>query len=177
MRGALVLLALGGLIACAGPAPPPPPDHVYEVRGLVRQLPDPSQPGSEFFVTHESVPDFVDLSGEVVGMGVMTMPFQVASPSLLDGVEVGDKIVFTLETRDAASPPVQISRIEVLADDTALALETPGADEAMDHGAMDHGDMDHGAMDHGDMDHGAMDHEAAGDDAEAGDGAATNADG
>ncbi len=113
-----LLLALF-LPACVDRTEPPPaPPEIYRVNGLVRQLPDPERPNSELFIRHEDIPDFKDEHGHVVGMDAMTMPFPVADPALLEGLEVGDQVSFDLEVAWDGAPPIRITRIEKLPPET-----------------------------------------------------------
>src|SRR5712692_11021810 len=57
----------------------------WTVRGIVRSV-LPTQ--GALFVTHETIPDL---------MAGMTMGFETADPKLLDGLEPGDSIRFTLQ--------------------------------------------------------------------------------
>ena len=71
---------------------------------------------------HEAMPGFVGIDGEVVGMESMTMPFPVGEGVELDGVEVGDKVGFTLEVEWEGDPPYRITRVEELGAETVLDL-------------------------------------------------------
>lgn len=120
------------LAACSGSAPEPveaDPD-LYSTRGIIRQLPDASRPGSELFIHHEAIPEFVDIHGEPKGMGSMTMPFPVTSAEQLDGLAVGDRVGFEFEVRWQGSPPMRITRIEPLPAETRLEFERVEADGA-----------------------------------------------
>lgn len=92
----------------------------YEVQGEVTRLPSP---GAEaLYVRHEAIPGFVDMDGDVVGMESMAMPFPLAEGVALDGVEVGDKVEFTLEVEWEGDPPYRITRVEELGAETLLDL-------------------------------------------------------
>lgn len=119
-------LTLPLLVACSSDAPSSaeantPPD-VYSTRGVVRALPHPEKPGSELQIRHEELADFKSIDGEVVGMKSMTMPFPI-DPSMLQGVEVGDRVSFDFEVRWTGSPPMRVTRLEVLPPETRLAFE------------------------------------------------------
>lgn len=96
------------------------PKKVYTVRGLVRDLPNPQRPGSEFSVHHEAIDDFVGIRGEVVGMSSMTMPFPVADGIDLDGVAVGDPVEITMEIDWDGDPPVLVTAVRELPAGTPL---------------------------------------------------------
>jgi Cu/Ag efflux protein CusF len=123
----LLLVTLVGLVpaACGQHQPDslPPVVHTYDVRGVVRQLPRPAAPQPEIWIRHESISDFVDISGKVKGMDSMTMPFFPAPELSLDGIAVGDKITFTLEVDWDATPPAQLTAIEKLPAATVLEWE------------------------------------------------------
>ena len=100
----LVFLALAlqtlALAACAR-QPAFGVAHAYVVRGQVVQLPMPGKPGSDFYVSHETIPDFYDAEGQKVGMAAMIMPFPCSDRGKLADLKVGDKIQMTvLVSRD-----------------------------------------------------------------------------
>ena len=109
------------IAACAGEAAPPP-DGRHTVRGEIVKL--PAVPGSEMFLRHESIPDFRDRSGKLVGMFSMTMPFAVGPDVELDGFEVGDRVEFDFEVRwNAATRPLLVTRLAPLAAGTRLEFD------------------------------------------------------
>jgi Cu/Ag efflux protein CusF len=116
--GARVLVLLLVLLGC-GQAPPEDaaPETsaaVYEVRGVVRQLPAADQPSKEVQIRHEAIPDFVDMEGRQVGMDAMTMPFPVKDLQLLDGIAVGDRVLFRFRVDWNGSPPLELVAMEKL---------------------------------------------------------------
>jgi Cu/Ag efflux protein CusF len=83
------------------PAMPRAGPQSWVARGIVRlTLPDQGA----VFLTHEAIPGLMD---------AMTMGFLVAEPGLLDGLEPGDRVVFTIEQR---GPQLVLVRIERKAD-------------------------------------------------------------
>jgi hypothetical protein len=147
-----ILLASALALAACGPGSPdgrtagepPPPADTYETRGLVRQLPRAERPGSELYIHHEAVPDFRDADGEVVGMESMAMPFPVADPSMLDGLEPGDKVAFTFEMRWEGGDPLLVTRLEKLPPETRLAFEQ--AAEEPESGETEEAETDEGEI-------------------------------
>lgn len=127
-----VILVLAG---CSGePTTPDAPSSsrtatIHSVRGVVKQLPAPG--GVPFLVQHEAIPDFVDIRGRVSPMAAMTMPFAVADERLLEGIAVGDAIVFELRVDWEASPAIAVTGIEPLPAGMELQLEE-AAEEAPD---------------------------------------------
>lgn len=118
------------LVQACAPAKPPPPPDVYEIRGIVRQLPSARSPGSTLQIRHEAIPDFVKADGEVVGMQSMTMPFAVADEALLAGLDVGDKVAATIEVRWQGKDPLRITALEKLPPETVLGFERPAEEKA-----------------------------------------------
>jgi Cu/Ag efflux protein CusF len=125
----VLLMACSGLAlsACGpdGSASQPPVVHTYDVRGVVRQLPRPDAPQRELWLHHESITDFVDISGKVKGMDSMTMPFIPAPDLSLENLVVGDKVAFKLQVDWQATPPATVTTIEKLPADALLEWEEP----------------------------------------------------
>ncbi len=154
------------LAACGGGAPEPAADDApteaapatavtYAVRGEVTQMPAPDNPGYQFMVRHEPVPDMIDQDGEPMAMDTMNMPFFPNDDAILEGLAVGDKIEMTLVMDWEQIPAMRVDAISKLPADTELIFSEGEGMEGMDHGDMDHGDtMDHETTDHGTADHG-----------------------
>ncbi len=100
------------------------PDQVYTVRGEIAGVPQGPGELRQLRVRHESVPDFVDSQGEVVGMASMTMPFPVAESVDVDDLEPGDKVEMTFEVRWSGDRPLRVVEVEELPADTVLDFET-----------------------------------------------------
>ena len=108
----LVLLAMAPLVlpasvARASPqtpgesspeAPAEAPGRRYEATGVVRAL---AQDRSYVVIAHDEIPGL---------MRAMTMPFDVRSPALLDGLARGDSVRFTLTVTDGGRHVIE--RIE-----------------------------------------------------------------
>lgn len=121
----LLCLTLSLLAACSSDARSIDAEataDVYTTRGVVRALPDPATPGSELQIRHEEIADFKSIDGEVVGMKSMTMPFPVDA-AMLEGVAEGDRVSFDFEVRWEGSPPMKVTRLEVLPAETRLEFE------------------------------------------------------
>lgn len=108
------------------------PDASYTTQGRVAMKQTPDSPASEFRIFHESIPNFVDGTGEVVGMNAHEMPFpRVAEGIDLDSLEVGQPVRFTFDVTwsDAGTPTWIITELEPLPEDTRFAFESDPADE------------------------------------------------
>jgi len=95
----LVALALLAIVTTPGSVradseEPPQPVRRYPVRAEIVRLPE--KRGGYLTVRHEAVDDFVDVTGELVGMSSMVMEFPVARGASIEGLKVGDKIEATL---------------------------------------------------------------------------------
>ena len=91
----------------------------YTVRAEVVSL--PTEPGGELTLRHESVPDFTDVTGAVVGMDSMVMPFPVARGVSLENLTPGAKVEVVFSV-DWAQGLYQIERFRTLPSGTALRL-------------------------------------------------------
>ena len=87
----------------------------YFVRGIVVELPGE---GRDLVIRHESIPEFMNIKGEIVGMNSMQMPFPLGADASLEGIAVGDKVRFVLEVDWA--PSYSIVEISTLAPETEL---------------------------------------------------------
>jgi Cu/Ag efflux protein CusF len=86
--------------------------QTYRVRGVVVSLPRAGD--ASLTLRHQAVPDFVDRSGERVGMDGMTMPFPVAPGLDLEGVAAGDAVEFTLTVDWDAERPIEVTAVREL---------------------------------------------------------------
>jgi hypothetical protein len=120
-----VLLLILGVIGAAGPGctgKGAGTARTYTVRGQVVQLPDPGNPGSGLSLNHEAVDDFVDRTGEVVGMDPMSMPFPTAKNLSLEGIQVGDVVEFKLSVDWEGDPAVEVTGVRKLPAGTKLVF-------------------------------------------------------
>ena len=114
----LALLAALGVAACSDKGAGA--SRAYTVRAQVLQLPDPANPGTGITLNHEAIDDFVDRSGEVVGMDPMSMPFPVADGVSLDGIQAGDVVEIELRVDWDAEPAVAVAAVRELPPGTKL---------------------------------------------------------
>ncbi|MEM6552828.1 MAG: copper-binding protein [Planctomycetota bacterium] len=142
-----LLAALLLLPGCGNTDENPTPAAVHIVRGEVFQLPD-GTPTSEFLVTHEAIPDWVNPLGKV-GMATMTMSFPLAQDVTTDDLAKGDKIEMTVENFagvDNAPVAYRITQIKKLPADTVLDLTVDPDSDPHDH--HHHHGHDHSHHDH-----------------------------
>jgi hypothetical protein len=114
--------AVAILLHAACTASPPPAGEgarVYTVRGEVVAPPTPVTAGTQVLVRHEAIADFVDASGQVVGMDAMVMPFEVGPPIPARDLAVGDKVEIRF-SMDWKGPRLRVERIERLPPGTVL---------------------------------------------------------
>ena len=124
----LLALSIALLAACSGESQPAaeeaistsPPPVVYEVRGVIADLPPEGQPLDWMAIQHEAVPDFVGIDGEVEPMHTMTMRFPVGEGVDLSSSAVGDKIAFELEVDWEAGEPARVLAMSPLPAETEL---------------------------------------------------------
>ena len=100
----------------------PAADASYRVRGEIARL--PSEPGGDVSIRHESIPEFRDREGKVVGMMAMVMPFEVEPDGSLAGLAAGDRVEFRLELRwNAAGSPARVGAFRRLPSGTRLEFD------------------------------------------------------
>ncbi len=122
------LLSAALLIGCAEDSPTPQPPattDVYQVRGVVKSLPNEGSPGSGLMVHHEAIPTFIGHTGEAEPMPEMTMGFPLGAGVTAEDLEIGDKIELRFEVTRGVK--FEATEISPLADNTALELHGPGA--------------------------------------------------
>lgn len=130
------LAVLGGALALSlacgtgGEEPGRGPDtpaasqaRTYQVRGILKALPDPETGAGSLRIRHEAIPDLVGQSGEIEGMDAMTMPFPVDAGVDLAGFAVGDAVSFELTVDWQAARPVAVTAMEALPADTELVFD------------------------------------------------------
>jgi len=118
--GAAMFAALSIGAACrAKNASTDQPVKRYTVRAEVVSL--PTEPGGGLTLRHESVPDFTDVTGAVVGMDSMVMPFPVARGVSLENLSPGAKVEVVFSV-DWAQGLYQIERLRTLPSETTLRL-------------------------------------------------------
>ena len=88
------------------------PSQTYEVKGRVRQIEHQGK-RTQLIIHHETIPEFVDNDGQIVGMEAMTMPFTVAENVDLGGIGVGSEILFELTVDWSAAEPGLITNLEL----------------------------------------------------------------
>lgn len=90
-----------GALALGWPASSLAAPTVHHGRGVLRGFQDH---GRVLVIEHQAIPGF---------MGAMTMPFELAQPSLARGLRVGDRVDFTLSHRGDFWPITAIHRVIV----------------------------------------------------------------
>ncbi|HWM94299.1 MAG TPA: copper-binding protein [Thermoanaerobaculia bacterium] len=122
-RTLLILLAATTLLSCSGKERKEDTGagRTYTVRGQVTQLPDPNNPGTGLYLNHEAIDDYVNRSGELVGMDPMTMSFLVDEKVPLEGIQAGDYVELKLRVDwEAETGQVEIVELRELPPDTKL---------------------------------------------------------
>lgn len=120
-RRTLFFLAVLSLAGCSGKEETGT-GRTYTVRGQVRQLPDPNNPGTGLYLNHEAIDDFVTRDGEMTGMDPMTMSFLVDEKVPLEGLQVGDVIEFKLHVDWESDAGAEIVEIRELPPGTKLVF-------------------------------------------------------
>lgn len=104
LRRVVPLVCVATLSACGGSTETEPTNEpanviVYETRGRVEFIPDPTMPMSDFLVHHEPIPGFKAKYDEATpsGMNAMVMPFPPADGVDISSVNVGDILSLRFE--------------------------------------------------------------------------------
>ena len=87
---------------------------VYHVKGIIKALPGNGRAANEVLIKHEQMPDYRDISGKVVGMHGMTMPFYLAPGVSVEGLSIGDDVSFELSASWKPTFTEQITSIRKL---------------------------------------------------------------
>lgn len=126
----LTLLSLLGLFSqgCSG-RDRETRGQTYTVRGQVKQLPDPRNPGTGLYLAHEAIDTWVGRGGEVEGMDAMTMPFPVGEDVPLEGLQPGDFVEIDLHVDWEADLPVEITSLRELPPGTRLVFDSANPDQ------------------------------------------------
>lgn len=93
------------------------PTHV--VRGRIEGLPVQGKPGSQFYVHHEAIADWLRPDGSN-GMNSMVMAFPLADGLSLEGLSIGDVVELTVTQFPGSRTPYQTRAIKKLPAETAL---------------------------------------------------------
>ncbi len=122
------LFAAGLVIAClnlfACDESVPTPDARYTTQGRVAMVRTPDSPASTLKIHHESIPNFVDGQGNVVGMQSHPMDFPRAADGIdIESLEVGQAVRFTFDVTWQPTAKWVITELELLPDDTRFAFE------------------------------------------------------
>ena len=80
----IVAAGCGGGTSAPDPVVPEIPNGTYDIRGSIVAV---DRPRNIVEINHEAIPGV---------MPAMTMPYEVAEPSLLQGIAVGDRVRGTL---------------------------------------------------------------------------------
>lgn len=139
----VAVVALASLPGCEKPAADEPVKaseaagaaHTYTVRGQIVSVPSADKPLADLEIHHEAIPDFKNREGVVFenpttgvrGMKSMTMAFPVDEAVSLEGIEVGDLVMFTFVTVWGESyPEYRVTEIAELPADTELEFMSGG---------------------------------------------------
>lgn len=118
MRALLLPLVLG-LLACGddGGAAVTEPDGTYTVRGVIQEMGE-----SSIAIHHETIEDFANRDGDVVGMDSMTMMFHRPADVSVEGIENGDPVEVTFDVRWNGDHTLTLTALRELPAGTELEL-------------------------------------------------------
>ena len=105
----------------------------YTTRGRIERLPKAAGIERDLAIHHEALTAFYNAKGENIGMDVMVMDFPSIAPGVsLEGLAVGDVVVFDFDVDWSSQDVWTITRLKRLPKDMQLeltpkakALETP----------------------------------------------------
>ena len=108
------------ILFIAGCADDPGYEHLYTTRGIILSLPG-EMAYQEFIIHHETIPHYRSINGSI-GMNEMAMPIPVPDRSILQGINVGDKVELTFGERFKPDHIMGVTAIKKLPADTELNL-------------------------------------------------------
>lgn len=115
--------------------PEGPADQTYTTRGRIETLPWESLDRT-LHIYHETIPDFLNSRGEVVGMKAHNMAFGWIGPGVpLAEFKTGDIVELTFEVRWQSKPRSLVTGLKKLPADTVLNLSRESAPPADSGGA------------------------------------------
>lgn len=118
------------LHSCKREDPRPAPDATYTTQGRVVMVPTPGSPASLLKIHHESIPNFTNAQGRVIGMKSHAMDFPTAASGVdAASLRVGDAVRFTFEVTWQPVPSWIITQLERLPEDTRFEFEAGLPDE------------------------------------------------
>ena len=109
------------------PEPEPSYEQTHNMRGIIRSLPG-ERATEEFLIHHEAVPTY-HTRDSPEGLREMVMPLSVPDPSILEGIEVGDKVELIFGVRLAPHHVLEVVSLRELPADTPLNISEPGGSE------------------------------------------------
>jgi Cu/Ag efflux protein CusF len=85
-------------------SPAAPAAQTYTTPGVVERVPGDAVP--YLTIRHETIPDFLDKDGKVIGMPAHAMEFFAVSPAIdLSKLKAGQKVLLTFEVRWGPDEP------------------------------------------------------------------------
>lgn len=98
----------------------------YTTRGRIDRMPKSTGIARDLAIHHEALTAFYNREGKNVGMQVMVMDFpSIAAGVSLDGLKVGDVVVFDFDVDWASKDVWTVTRLKRLPHDTPLDLAAP----------------------------------------------------
>ena len=105
----ILFIAAGTLSGCTEAVAENPP--TYQVRGIIQNIVELTDYPAGLVIAHESVDNFRDRDGNVVGMEAMIMNFTLSKDLSAEALSVGDEILFTFQVNWTTGPRLLITNI------------------------------------------------------------------
>ena len=106
----ILFIAAGTLSGCQDAVAENPP--TYQVRGIIQNIVELTEYPAGLVIAHESVDDFRDREGKIVGMEAMIMNFTLSKDLSAEALNVGDEILFTFQVNWNTGPRLLITDID-----------------------------------------------------------------
>jgi hypothetical protein len=117
MRKTILILLITAIMALGCGPKTGTGERNYTVRAQVVQ---PPEAGTDLYLYHEAIDDWMGRDGKIEGMDTMAMPFPVAEGVSLEGIRANDKVEVKVRVNWDSDRPVEVTEIRKLPPNTTI---------------------------------------------------------